>query len=67
MGWGSKGINKSLFSQRKNIQKVKSLKEDNLIVNLDFSLTRYVHLFKEIKQVDDDTYMKAMEKFRDQD
>ena len=51
-------------SLSKAYNKVKSLEEDNLIVDLDFSFAKCVRLLEEIKQVDDDTYMKTlMEKF----
>ena len=43
------------------------MEEDNFIADLDFSFAKCVCLLEDIKQVDDDTYMKTMEKINDWD
>ena len=55
-----------LFLLRQKIyKKTKSLEENNFPINLDFSLTNCVCLLEGIEQIDDDTYMKIVEKFKD--
>ena len=47
-------------------KKAKCTEETNFITNLDFSITRCMRLLEKIEQIDDDTYMKVVEKFKDQ-
>ena len=63
--WTKAKTSASLVAQR--YKKAKSLEENNFTINLDFFLTNCVRLLKGIEQIDDDTYMKKVEKFKDLD
>ena len=55
------------FAKAERCKRVKNVVENSSSIVVDFSLTRCVRLLEEIDQINDDTYLKAIERFRDQD
>lgn len=55
------------LAKAERYERVKSVEDNISSMVVDFSLTRCVRLLEEIENVVDDTYMKAVERFRDPD
>ncbi|CBI31047.3 unnamed protein product, partial [Vitis vinifera] len=63
----TKAKTKASLAKVERYKKAKNLEENNFTINLDFFLTICVHLLERIEQIDNDNYMKAVEKFKDPD